>query len=115
VRLVGADQISSKESARTDAKMSLKTGDRLIMNSHSTTLTVAREEARNTTMSSMILTVPEVCEYLHISQVTVYRMLRRKDIPAFRIGKSWRFSLEHLERWIEKESLPGEPGKLHKP
>ncbi len=95
--------------------MSLKTGDRLIMNSHSTTLTVAREEARNITMPSTILTVPEVCEYLHISQVTVYRMLRRKDIPAFRVGKSWRFSLEHLERWIEKESLPGEPGKLHKP
>src|ERR1700694_4250043 len=93
VRLLGAGQISSKESARTDAKMSLKTGDRLIMNSHSTTLTVAREEARDITMPSTILTVPEVCEYLHISQVTVYRMLRRKDIPAFRIGKSWRFSL----------------------
>jgi excisionase family DNA binding protein len=79
------------------------------------TLTVAREEARDPTMPSIILTVSEVCEYLHISQVTVYRMLRRKDIPAFRIGKSWRFSLEHLERWIEKESLPGEAGKLQKP
>jgi excisionase family DNA binding protein len=85
------------------------------MNGDSTTLTVAREEARDPTMPSTILTVSEVCEYLHISQVTVYRMLRRKDIPAFRIGKSWRFSLEHLERWIEKESLPGEAGKRQKP
>jgi len=67
-------------------------------------------------MPVRILTVPEVCNYLRISQVTVYRLLRRKDIPAFRIGKKWRFNLEDLERWIEKESLVmGEPRVPYKP
>jgi len=65
-------------------------------------------------MPSTILTVPEVCEYLHVSQATVYRLLRRKNIPAFRIGKNWRFNIGELERWIDQESLPGEPGGLSK-
>jgi excisionase family DNA binding protein len=54
-------------------------------------------------MPSTILTVSEVSKYLHVSQVTVYRLLRRNDIPAFRIGKKWRFNLEDLDRWIENK------------
>ena len=51
-------------------------------------------------MVSTILTVPEVCEYLHVSQATIYRLLRRKNLPAFRVGKTWRFNVGDLERWI---------------
>ena len=65
-------------------------------------------------MSSTILTVSEVCQYLHISPATVYRLLRRRNIPAFRIGKNWRFNVGELERWIAQESLLGEPGSLYK-
>jgi len=64
-------------------------------------------------MASTILTVPEVCEYLHVSQATIYRLLRRKNLPAFRIGKNWRFNVGDLERWIEQESLLGEPSSLY--
>jgi excisionase family DNA binding protein len=70
--------------------------------------------AQDVTMPSAILTIPEVCEYLHVSPATVYRMLRRKNIPAFRIGKSWRFNLGELELWIEHESQPGEPSSPYK-
>jgi excisionase family DNA binding protein len=74
-----------------------------------------KKETRGTVMPVTILTVPEVCKYLRISQVTVYRLLRRRDIPAFRIGKKWRFNLEDLERWIEKESVAmGEPRSQYK-
>ncbi len=66
-------------------------------------------------MPQTILTVPEVCSYLQVSQVTVYRLLRRRDIPAFRIGKNWRFNLQDLERWIEKESMPAEFRSRSKP
>ena len=54
-----------------------------------------------------VLTVPEVCEYLRVSRVTVYRMLRRRDLPAFRIAGNWRFNVEDLERWMERESQVG--------
>ena len=59
-------------------------------------------------MDQNILTVPEVCSYLQISQVTVYRLIRRKHVPAFRIGKNWRFNLQDLERWIEGGTVMAE-------
>jgi excisionase family DNA binding protein len=51
-----------------------------------------------------VLTIPEVSEYLRVSRQTIYRMLKRGDIPAFRIGGDWRFNIEDLGHWIEKES-----------
>jgi excisionase family DNA binding protein len=51
-----------------------------------------------------VLTIPEVSEYLRVSRQTIYRMLKRGDIPAFRIGGDWRFNMEDLGHWIEKES-----------
>jgi excisionase family DNA binding protein len=51
-----------------------------------------------------VLTIPEVSEYLRVSRQTIYRMLKRGDIPAFRIGGDWRFNIEDLGHWIEDES-----------
>ena len=66
-----------------------------------------RMEIARVDMKSRLMTLPEVSVYLRVSRVTVYRMLRRKDIPAFRIAGKWRFNIEDLGHWIEKESRPG--------
>jgi excisionase family DNA binding protein len=55
--------------------------------------------------TAKVLTLTEVSNYLRVSRVTIYRMIRRKDIPAFRLAGSWRFNVEDLERWIQRESL----------
>ena len=46
-----------------------------------------------------IMTVSEVTEYLRIHRTTLYRLLKRKEIPAFRIGSDWRFSRVQIDRW----------------
>ncbi len=52
-----------------------------------------------------MMTVPEVCQYLRISRATLYRLLRRSDIPAFRVSKrDWRFAVQDLAGWVEKQS-----------
>lgn len=66
-------------------------------------------------MPSRILTVSEVSKYLHVSQVTVYRLLRSNDLPAFRIGKKWRFNLEDLDLWIKKRISYSPPRHPYKP
>jgi excisionase family DNA binding protein len=41
-----------------------------------------------------------VCEYLGKSQVTVYRLLRKKNgLPAHRIGGTWKFVKEEVDAW----------------
>ncbi|MBB5059103.1 excisionase family DNA binding protein [Granulicella aggregans] len=35
---------------------------------------------------------------------TVQRMARRGDLPAYRIGRYWRFRASELDQWLRVES-----------
>ena len=39
-----------------------------------------------------VMTVREVAEYLKVKEHTIYRLVSREDIPAFKVGGSWRLS-----------------------
>jgi excisionase family DNA binding protein len=49
-----------------------------------------------------VLTMAEVAELLKVHPSTVYRLLKRKSIPAFKLGSDWRFNLESIQRWIQE-------------
>ncbi len=51
-----------------------------------------------------VLTVGDLSEYFRVHPSTVYRLLRRGKIPAFKVGNDWRFSREAIERWQEQQS-----------
>jgi excisionase family DNA binding protein len=46
-----------------------------------------------------LMTVEEVSQYLHIHCSTVYRLLKRGQIPAFRVGSDWRSNIEAIDVW----------------
>jgi excisionase family DNA binding protein len=48
------------------------------------------------------LTLNEVCELFRVSPDTVQRMIKRKEIPAFKVGNQWRFKRDYLLRIIEQ-------------
>lgn len=54
-------------------------------------------------MSEQIMTVKDVASYLKLNERTVYRMTTSAKIPAFKVGTSWRFKREDLEKWIEEQ------------
>lgn len=45
------------------------------------------------------ITVDELAEYLHVHRTTIYRLLRRRKLPGFRIGNDWRFDVDVIKRW----------------
>lgn len=49
---------------------------------------------------SELMTAEETCRYLKITQRTLYRYLRSRRIPAFKLGSQWRFVRSDLEQWI---------------
>jgi excisionase family DNA binding protein len=49
-----------------------------------------------------VLTLEEVAELLRVHPTTVYRLLKKSQIPAFRIGSDWRFNQASIERWIKQ-------------
>jgi excisionase family DNA binding protein len=53
---------------------------------------------------SELMTVEETCRYLKVTPRTLYRYLRGHQIPAFKLGKEWRFVRSDLEQWIRNRT-----------
>lgn len=56
-----------------------------------------------------LLTLPEAAELLHISTRTLQRMIRRNELPAFKVGGQWRLRESQLSRWIEGREDVSDP------
>ena len=48
-----------------------------------------------------IMTVREVAAYLRVHTSTIYRLCKRKEIPAFRVGGDWRFRRSAIDSWLQ--------------
>lgn len=64
--------------------------------------------------SDEILTIDEVAMYLKAGKRTVYRLAASGQIPAFKLGGTWRFRRGELDQWIAsrigKTAVDGEDG-----
>lgn len=49
-----------------------------------------------------ILKPTEVAEFLCIHKNTVYKLICRGDLPAFRVGKSWRIQRSDLFHLLDR-------------
>jgi excisionase family DNA binding protein len=50
-------------------------------------------------MSAKVLTVNELAEYLRVHRSTIYRLLKKGQLPGFKIGSDWRFNVEVIDDW----------------
>ena len=46
-----------------------------------------------------VITVGELAVYLHVHRSTLYRLLKKGQLPAFKIGSDWRFNVEAIDQW----------------
>lgn len=51
------------------------------------------------------MTIKEVAGYLKVTERTIYRLAAAKQIPAFKVGGSWRFSRVDIDNWIKQQSI----------
>lgn len=51
------------------------------------------------------LTVAEVAEMMRLSRMTVYRFINRGDLPAVRVGRSFRVPQDALEAYLREHSV----------
>jgi excisionase family DNA binding protein len=56
---------------------------------------------------TLIMTIKETADYLDLSPLTVRRLARNGEIPAFKAGSRWRVQRDLLDRFLEqKAALP---------
>ncbi|MBK6907827.1 MAG: helix-turn-helix domain-containing protein [Rhodocyclaceae bacterium] len=58
-----------------------------------------------TAKPSEILTIKEVADFLKVTERTIYRLAAAKQIPAFKVGGSWRFSQADIAEWIKQQAV----------
>ena len=58
----------------------------------------------SSTADNAIMTMGEVADYLKVTERTIYRLAGAKQIPAFKVGGSWRVSKADIDGWISRQS-----------
>ena len=60
---------------------------------------------KSTRDNSQIMTVEEVAEFLKLSKITIYKLVKKGQLPGFRVGNSWRFRKDKILEIISKQML----------
>jgi excisionase family DNA binding protein len=50
-------------------------------------------------VDAKVLTDGDLANYLRVHRSTIYRLLKRRELPAFRVGSDWRFNIEMIDEW----------------
>ncbi|MBO4973027.1 MAG: helix-turn-helix domain-containing protein [Clostridia bacterium] len=43
----------------------------------------------------------EMCEYLGVSRDTLLTWINEKNMPASKVGRSWKFKASEVDAWIK--------------
>jgi excisionase family DNA binding protein len=54
-----------------------------------------------------IMTAKELSQFLKLSESTIYKLASKGEIPGFKIGDSWRFELEEIQKMIKESKKRG--------
>jgi excisionase family DNA binding protein len=48
------------------------------------------------------LSLEEIAEHLGVSKDTIYRWIAKKQMPAHKVGKLWKFKISEVDEWVVK-------------
>ena len=53
-------------------------------------------------ISDKLVSIEYASEYLDVSQDTIRNWIKKENgIPAYKIGRQWKFKLSELDEWIK--------------
>ena len=54
---------------------------------------------------SEFYTVDEMAKYLGVHTSTIYRMLKKRELPTIKVGRDWRFKKDSIAEWVKQQEL----------
>jgi len=55
-------------------------------------------------MIDRVMTVKEIAKYLDVHPMTIYKLVKKGEIPAFKVGGQWRFREVALNKWVDTKT-----------
>jgi len=59
-------------------------------------------------MPAKLLNIKEVQEILGLSERTVFRLIEKKELKGFKVGREWRFEEEDVTNYIKEQRAKSE-------
>jgi len=59
----------------------------------------------NSTEFEPVVDSEEAAKFLNINPKTLQKMARTGDVPAYRIGKLWKFRISDLDGWLRSRVI----------
>ena len=56
-----------------------------------------------------LMALPQVAQYLGLSERTIYLWAQQGRLPAFKLGSAWRFRKSEVDGWLETQRTGPEP------
>lgn len=57
------------------------------------------------------LTVDEICNYLSVTNETVYKWIEKQGMPGNRVGRRWMFKKDEVDAWVRSGGAIETAGK----
>lgn len=57
-------------------------------------------------VDNTVLTVKEVAALLRVDEKTVYRLVKKRELPGFKVSGAWRFKRADIESWLSNRRRP---------
>ena len=58
-------------------------------------------------MDDRWLSVDEICAHLGIGRDTIYKWIDKKNLPAHRVGRLWKFKKDDVDDWVRAGGASG--------
>lgn len=59
-------------------------------------------------MTDRWLSVEEMATYLGVSKDTIYGWITKREMPAHKVGRLWKFKTEEVDIWVRAGSAADE-------
>lgn len=46
------------------------------------------------------VSVDQIAEHLGVTRDSIYRWIYRKNLPAHRVGRLWKFKVSDVDEWV---------------
>ena len=63
---------------------------------------------QQTIVDESLMKFNEVRKFLRVSRSTLLRMIERREIPAYKVGNTWRFYPNDVKRIVRLAIIPAE-------
>ncbi len=66
-------------------------------------------------MANRWLSVEEIAAHLGLKRDTLYRWVIRKQMPAHKVGRLWKFQLDEVDAWVRSGGAASLTGRSRMP